>query len=672
MMLGILGGTLVAKGDGKRRTRPIASRKKQVAALHILGEAVTMGSKGGAKVRGKKDVPIVTIGSKRYCAVGALSSAARAGGSSTHSTWSVGDALVVAVPASFFIRIETRDSVKVVQMALPAVRRSGTVYVPYPQFFESVASAGICSFSSESSTLSLGARPLLAQRTSGVRVPTLAPIRSAVSGERPLKERRPQSSIEISSPSSVPVSADSGAVRTDDVDSGRDTLRIQVPVRQAFPANMKRRELDDSLDASLMLNDALSEPSRFGYPGDVSVTRPVFASLSGLAHKGVPRITRVRVRAQASGVVFTFTSDEALHQPPRAFVKGRRLRIEFPGAVNAARYPSSFAAARISRFRSFLGTSAQIYTANLPSDDMNVRVQSRGVRSVEVTCAFSGMASTVGRKDTDGTPGEGRQKAPAAEKEISRGTAKGEAKGNVDVQRRKWTFDCVVIDAGHGGKDDGAHSVNGYKEKDATLAIALRLRDEIRRVMPGLRVVMTRSTDVFIPLHERGSIANRADGKLFISIHCNSVPQKPSKARGCETYILSPAKTAAAIDVAARENAVVQLEDERDRYSGLTEEQKVLATLAQTSFVNFSSEFAHTVQRHVPPLTGMTDRGVSQAGFLVLVCASMPAVLVETGFVSHPQDEQLLFGREGQRKIARGIAAAVRDYASAYAKVLRR
>jgi len=667
-MLGILGGTLVAKGDGKRRTRPMTSGKKQAAALHILGEAVTMGSKGGAKGRGKTDVPIVTIGSKRYCAVGALSSAARGGGSSDHATWSVGDASVVAVPASFFIRIETRDSVKVVQMTLPAVRRSGTVYVPYPQFFESVASAGICSFSSEHSTLTLGARPLLAHRTSGVRVPTLAPIRSAVSGERLLKESRPPSPIEISSPSSVPVSTDSGAVRTDDVDSGQDTLRMQAPVRQAFPANMKRRELDDSLDASLMLNDALSEPLRFGYPGDVSVTRPVFASLSVLAHKGVPRITRVRVRAQASGVVFTFTSDEALHQPPRAVVKGRRLRIEFPGAVNSARYPSSFAAARITRFRSFLGTSAQVYMASLPSDDMKVRVRPRGVRSVEITCAFPSTASTVGTKDTDGTHREGRQKESALESEVSKGTVKG----SVDVQRRKWTFDCVVIDAGHGGKDDGARSVNGYKEKDATLAIALRLRDEIRRVMPGLRVVMTRSTDVFIPLHERGSIANRADGKLFISIHCNSVPQKPSKARGCETYILSPAKTAAAIDVAARENAVVQLEDERDRYSGLTEDQQVLATLAQTSFVNFSSEFAHTVQRHVRPLTGMTNRGVSQAGFLVLVCASMPAGLVETGFVSHPQDEQLLFGREGQRKIARGIAAAVRDYASAYAKVLRR
>ncbi|MFM8439304.1 MAG: N-acetylmuramoyl-L-alanine amidase, partial [Candidatus Kapaibacterium sp.] len=146
----------------------------------------------------------------------------------------------------------------------------------------------------------------------------------------------------------------------------------------------------------------------------------------------------------------------------------------------------------------------------------------------------------------------------------------------------------------------------------------------------------------------------------------------PSKARGCETYILSPAKTAAAIDVAARENGVVQLEDERERYSGMTEDRQVLATLAQTSFAKFSSAFALAVQKHLAPGTGLPDRGVSQAGFLVLVCASMPAVLVETGFVSNPEDERLLFAKDGQRRIARGIASAVVEYASAYATVVGR
>ncbi|MFM8569791.1 MAG: N-acetylmuramoyl-L-alanine amidase, partial [Candidatus Kapaibacterium sp.] len=324
----------------------------------------------------------------------------------------------------------------------------------------------------------------------------------------------------------------------------------------------------------------------------------------------------------------------------------------------------AFLDAQFTRVRSFLDRSAQVYTATVPRSGMTARVRMRTSRIVEVIGSVTESSVKDGMTVREGTTSDGKRDDPTA---ASVATTR-----SIDAEKKKWRFDCVVIDAGHGGKDDGAESVNGWQEKDATMAIAGRLRDELRRRMPGLRVVLTRSTDIFIPLHERGSIANRADGKLFISIHCNSVSQKPSKARGCETYILSPAKTAAAIDVAARENGVVQLEDERERSSGMTEDRQVLATLAQTSFAKFSSAFALAVQKHLAPGTGLPDRGVSQAGFLVLVCASMPAVLVETGFISNPADERLLFAKDGQRRIARGIASAVVEYASAYATVVGR
>src|SRR5437016_14273254 len=121
-------------------------------------------------------------------------------------------------------------------------------------------------------------------------------------------------------------------------------------------------------------------------------------------------------------------------------------------------------------------------------------------------------------------------------------------------------LDVIVLDAGHGGKDAGAIGTNGYMEKQATLAIIRKLGKLIEKEMPGVKVVYTRKDDTFIELYRRGEIANEHKGKLFISIHCNSTPQKPSHASGFTTYILRPGKTDAAIHVASRENAVIKYE----------------------------------------------------------------------------------------------------------------
>ncbi|MDP2365973.1 MAG: N-acetylmuramoyl-L-alanine amidase, partial [Ignavibacteria bacterium] len=127
--------------------------------------------------------------------------------------------------------------------------------------------------------------------------------------------------------------------------------------------------------------------------------------------------------------------------------------------------------------------------------------------------------------------------------------------------KEKWEFDVIVIDAGHGGKDAGAIGVNGVKEKDINLSIALKLGKLIEENMKDVKVVNTRKTDKFIDLYKRGKIANENNGKLFISIHCNSTPKKPSDAKGFEVYLLRPGRTKEAISIAEFENSVIQYEE---------------------------------------------------------------------------------------------------------------
>ena len=227
-------------------------------------------------------------------------------------------------------------------------------------------------------------------------------------------------------------------------------------------------------------------------------------------------------------------------------------------------------------------------------------------------------------------------------------------------------LDVIVLDAGHGGKDSGAIGTHGYMEKQAALAIILKLGKLIEKEMPGVKVVYTRKDNTFIELYRRGEIANENHGKLFISVHCNSTPQKPSKATGLTTYILRPGKTDAAIKVAARENAVIQYEKNKSRYDKLSDEDFILTSMARSQDVKFSEKFAALVQKSVGPKVKIKDNGVSQAGFFVLVGAAMPNVLIETGFISNPNEEALLKSEAGQSSYARGIVEAIKKYKVLY------
>ncbi len=230
----------------------------------------------------------------------------------------------------------------------------------------------------------------------------------------------------------------------------------------------------------------------------------------------------------------------------------------------------------------------------------------------------------------------------------------------------KWEFDVIVIDAGHGGKDAGAIGVNGVKEKDINLSIALKLGKLIEENMKDVKVVYTRKTDTFIDLYKRGKIANENNGKLFISIHCNSVPKKPSDANGFEVYLLRPGRTKEAIAIAEFENSVIQYEENPNRYEKLTDENFILVSMAHSSYMKYSEKFAEFLHKEFDKHPTLNSRGVKQAGFYVLVGASMPSVLIESGFLSNTKDAKHLSTASGQQKFAEYVFNGIKKYRESY------
>ncbi|MCR9064192.1 MAG: N-acetylmuramoyl-L-alanine amidase [Cytophagales bacterium] len=220
----------------------------------------------------------------------------------------------------------------------------------------------------------------------------------------------------------------------------------------------------------------------------------------------------------------------------------------------------------------------------------------------------------------------------------------------------------IVIDAGHGGKDPGTA---GGKEKRYALDIALRLGEKIEKQLKGVEVVYTRKSDVFIPLNERAAIANREKADLFISIHCNAF--KSSHASGTETYVMGLHKTEANLDLAKRENNVILMEDNYSKsYKGFNPNSPlahIMLANYQSAFMNQSMDFASRVEnqfvRH-----GNKSRGVKQAGFLVIWETTMPSVLIETGYLSNPEDARKLGSEQGRDNIAEAIYKAFYSYKS--------
>jgi N-acetylmuramoyl-L-alanine amidase len=264
-----------------------------------------------------------------------------------------------------------------------------------------------------------------------------------------------------------------------------------------------------------------------------------------------------------------------------------------------------------------------------------------------------------------------RTRSESERKEIEKKKLEA-VKQDREHKRDRWKLDVIVIDAGHGGKDPGTVGVAGTYEKDITLSVALRLGQLIEKNLKDIQVVYTRTTDRFVELYRRTQIANEAAGKLFVSLHCNALSYKPSSMNGFEIYLLRPNRSEEAVSIASRENAVIQLEEGyEERYQKLTEEKFIIVTMAQSSYMKQSEQFAECAIGSMAKNLRIKNSGVKQAGFYVLVGASMPNVLVELGYLSNRKEEQLLRSQDGQRKIAEALFKGVKDYKRKYEQALQ-
>ncbi|SDB34821.1 N-acetylmuramoyl-L-alanine amidase [Flavobacteriaceae bacterium MAR_2010_188] len=220
----------------------------------------------------------------------------------------------------------------------------------------------------------------------------------------------------------------------------------------------------------------------------------------------------------------------------------------------------------------------------------------------------------------------------------------------------------VVLDAGHGGKDPGRPTSNGYIEKDIALKITLAVGKELEKI-PNIKVIYTRKTDVFVDLFVRGKIANEADADLFVSIHCNA---HNSQASGTETFVLGVHRNKTNFEIAKAENEVIYLEDDyHTRYNGFdpnSPESVIGLTLMQEEYLDQSIMLAKEIEDNFSEKLNRKSRGVKYAGLIVLHQTYMPSVLVETGFITNTSEGAYLNSKRGQEDLSKSISGSIMNY----------
>jgi N-acetylmuramoyl-L-alanine amidase len=260
--------------------------------------------------------------------------------------------------------------------------------------------------------------------------------------------------------------------------------------------------------------------------------------------------------------------------------------------------------------------------------------------------AFSAGSLYAAKEGND--PGKGLDKKPPKD-----------GKSAYSVRR-------IVIDPGHGGHDPGCVGLIS-KEKDVVLAISLKLGKLLESEMEDVEVSYTRKKDVFLELHQRAAIANKNNADLFISLHCNAAENKSSF--GTETFVLGLHRAKDNLDVAKRENASIYFESDYEKnyegYDPNSPQGHILLSLFQNAYLDQSIHLAEKIEKQFVSHK-RSSRGVKQGGFLVLRHATMPAVLVEAGFLSHPEEEKWLNSEEGQMAIARSIFNSIKHYRENY------
>ncbi|MCB9261265.1 MAG: N-acetylmuramoyl-L-alanine amidase [Flavobacteriales bacterium] len=237
----------------------------------------------------------------------------------------------------------------------------------------------------------------------------------------------------------------------------------------------------------------------------------------------------------------------------------------------------------------------------------------------------------------------------------------------IPLEVGKISLNTIVIDAGHGGKDPGCLASDKItNEKEISLKIAKKLGKMLQDSIPGVKIIYTRNSDVFVPLWKRASIANEAKADLFISVHCNA--HQETSLRGVETYIMGLHKNEGNLAVSKRENNAITLEDnykDNSEYAGFdpnSDEGHIILSLYQNAYRSQSLKLAESIQTNVEKTKVSKNLGVKEAGFLVLWKTAMPSILVETGFLTNSTDKTYLVSETGQNKMATSIYKAVANY----------
>ena len=235
---------------------------------------------------------------------------------------------------------------------------------------------------------------------------------------------------------------------------------------------------------------------------------------------------------------------------------------------------------------------------------------------------------------------------------------------NVKAQINSTTNEdfTVLIDPGHGGKDSGTRG-GGYFEKNIVLKVSKEVAQQLK-ADSDIKGILTRKTDVFIPLNERAKIGNEANADLFISIHCNAAADQ--RAYGAETFVLGIHRNEDNFEIAKKENKVILMEDDyKVKYDGFdpkSPESYMTFTMMQEEYLDESILLADKVQKKFKKSLNRHNRGVKQAGFLVLRETTMPSILIELGFLSNPREGKFLDSRKGQQKVARAVVQAIKAY----------
>jgi len=386
-------------------------------------------------------------------------------------------------------------------------------------------------------------------------------------------------------------------------------------------------------------------------------------------------ITNISIKQTSTGIEIAFTSDKEITRFQKPEVNGKSIIFRIKDVQHKiGKIPLQKKVPLLKESKVIIIENLIAYTFLTSKNILSTQISKKSDKVLVLTLTLSRPTKISSKSSKTLT----KKNTSLNKNTLKKGTVEfDEDLLGVEIVTKKGSLlpvrfqdlNVIVIDPGHGGVDVGAISINGHYEKDITLAISLELQKLLKKNFPKLKVVMTRSTDEFVELGLRASIANKAKGDLFISIHCNATVEKPTDANGCETYILRSALSESATE--KKENKSIELEIKGKTETKVTTNDGLRrASKEQSVYLRFSELFASLVQKQVPYETGLSSRGVQSAGFFVLAGAKMPNILFESGFLTNESDEKLLISAKYQKKIAKALFKAFLEYRKEFQSLL--